>query len=84
MFFFQKHWPYIGAQVRCAVLNCLNLSIFDPDINFTYIALIPKSDLASNVSEFCPISLCSVLHKLIAKVLANRLKQVLPNVISQN
>jgi hypothetical protein len=82
--FFEKHWSYIGAQVKGVGLNFLNLGIFDPTINFTYIALILKSDLASNVSDFRPISLCNVLYKLIAKVLANRLKRVLPKVISQN
>jgi hypothetical protein len=80
---FQKPWNIIGQQVRSAVLNFLNLGVFYPGINFTYIALVPKSANASNVKGFRSISLCNVLYKVIAKVLANRLKQVLPEIISQ-
>lgn len=81
--FYQKHWQSVGNKVRKAILNFLNFSVFDQSINSTFIALIPKLTTASCVSEFRPISLCNVIYKLIAKMLANRLKQVLPSIISQ-
>jgi hypothetical protein len=72
----------VGEEVRQTVLDFLNNESFDPSINSTFITLIPKKASASLVSDFRPISLCNVSYKLIAKVLANRLKKVLPVIIS--
>jgi hypothetical protein len=82
--FYQKHWSIIGGVVYQAILNFLNNGMFDPMINYTHLALIPKTPNAAIVCDYHPISLCNVLYKIIAKVLANRLKQVLPSVISQH
>jgi hypothetical protein len=66
------------------VLDFLNGGAFPANINETYIALIPKIKNPTHIIEFCPISLCNVIYKLIAKVLANRMKKVLKAIISPN
>jgi hypothetical protein len=67
-----------------AVLNFLKGGIFYDAINSTYIALIPKVKDPFGLTYYRPISLCNILYKIIAKVLANRLKKVLPHFISLN
>jgi hypothetical protein len=72
--FYQQHWETMGDVVCEAVLYFFNSNKMNVAINATYIALIPKNSNPSSVIEFHPISLCNVIYKIIAKVLANRLK----------
>ncbi len=82
--FYQKSWGTGGNVVSKAVLNYLNGGPFDGSINSTNIVLIPKVSYSSRLSNYMPISLCNVLYKLVAKVLANCLKLVLPMSSPQN
>jgi hypothetical protein len=56
---------------------------FVKSLNASFIALIPKSHGATDLSNFWPISLVSGFYKIIAKVLANRMSCVLEKVISK-
>jgi hypothetical protein len=80
--FYQANWGTINTEVCHVVLHFLNTGELDNQLNKTYIALIPKVLKPECVTEFRPISLCNVMYKLISKVLANRLKLVLPAIIS--
>jgi hypothetical protein len=82
--FFQRSWPIVRGEVCKTVLDFLNYGIFDSSLNDTHIVLIPKIKNPVNVTDFRPISLCNVLYKIVAKVLANKMKIVLPHIISYN
>ena len=71
----------MGEVVVTVVLDFLNDGIILLALNHTNIVLIPKVKNLEKMSNFRPISLCNVIYKIISKVLANRLKQVLPDII---
>lgn len=52
-------------------------------INTSFISLIPKQDSAQTTDKFRPIALRNVVYKIISKVVANRLKPILPSLVSE-
>jgi hypothetical protein len=72
----------MGAKVQEEVLDVLNGGAMPIGWNETTIVLIPKVKNPERITEYRPINLCNVLYKLISKVLANRLKAILPEIIS--
>ena len=84
LIFFQKFWNTIGDDVVKAILSCLNSGTILLGLNHTFISLIPKVKSPEYVTKFRPIALCNNLYKLVYKVLANRLKKVLPHIISDS
>lgn len=59
-------------------------NIVNKSINATFIVLIPKNSKPKKVSECRPINLTTSIYKVVAKVLAERLKTVLPSTIVVN
>ena len=56
---------------------------FEKSLNVTFIALIPKQNDATNIRDFRPISLVGSMYKILSKVLANRLRVILDQLISE-
>ena len=80
---YKQFWNKVGGEVSEAALSILNSGIIPDKLNHTFLTLIPKIHSPRKVSDFRPISLSNVLYKIIAKVLANWLKPLLPHLISK-
>jgi hypothetical protein len=82
--FYHTYWETIKQDVCKAALHVLNNGGDPTPYNQTHICLIPKKNNPTHPSDYRPISLCNVILKIITKTIANRLKWMLPEIISQN
>ncbi|CAM8943394.1 unnamed protein product [Rhodiola kirilowii] len=80
--FFQKFWNTVKRDFIKDCLSILNGGDIPQGSNDTLIVLIPKQNSASRMEDYRPISLTSVISKTVAKVIVNRLQQILPEIIS--
>ncbi|XP_074282749.1 uncharacterized protein LOC141607292 [Silene latifolia] len=82
--FFQNYWHNVGPSVIRTCLHILNGGGISEEMNMTHIVLIPKKKEASHMADFIPISLCNVFYNIVSKMLANRLKRFLDDIVSEN
>lgn len=80
-YFFKAIWSWARTDICKAVLNFFDSYDMYRPINYTTITLIPKSPHASSISQYRPILCCTILYKLITKVLASRIQEVICSVI---
>lgn len=83
--FYQKFWADdVGEDTMAAVLDFLNGNGSIEVFNKTFICLIPKSKHPKELKIFRPISLCNTIYKIASKVLTNRLKGVVVDLVSES
>ncbi|KAK5833619.1 hypothetical protein PVK06_017471 [Gossypium arboreum] len=67
--FFQRYWHIIGKDVETFCLEILNNDQNFNSLNLTDIVLIPKTPNPTNLVNYRPICLCTVIYKIVAKTI---------------
>lgn len=52
--------------------------------NSSLVTLIPKFKISNMIKDYRPISCCTIVYKIISKIMDNRLGKVLNNIIHQS
>ncbi|XP_021979653.1 uncharacterized protein LOC110875758 [Helianthus annuus] len=74
----------IGEEVSFAIKDFFRSGRLLQEINHTFLALIPKVNTPTYVTNYRPISCCNVIYKAISKILTNRLLEGINDVVSIN
>ena len=82
--FWQNCWDFVKEEVLEMFKEFHEQSSFIKSLNTTFLVLLPKKGGAEDLGDFRRISLLGGLYKLLAKVLANRLKRVIGKVVSSD
>ncbi|KAK2659273.1 hypothetical protein Ddye_005806 [Dipteronia dyeriana] len=81
--FVKANWDLIKGDFMNFIRGIHNDGKIFKDINKTFIVLIPKNSAPKSLYDYRPISLVTSMYKILAKVLANRLKNVMDVIISE-
>ena len=80
--FWQFCWDFVKEELMGFFKDFFERRKFVRSLNSTFLDLVPKKGRADDLRDYRPISLVGGLYKLLAKVLANRLKKVASKVVS--
>ena len=80
--FWQFCWEFTKEEIVDLFKEFFEEKSFAKSLNSTFLVLIPKKGGAEDLGDFRPISPLGGLYKLLANVLANRIKEVLDKVVS--
>jgi hypothetical protein len=80
--FYKKYWQVVGNSVIKVVRNFFITCKILKEVNHSYIVLIPKILNPSTINHFRPISLFNTVYKVISKLIVDRLRAVIPNLVS--
>lgn len=81
-FFFQHFWDNISLDVCNSVKQFFSKGWMLPNLNANLVVLIPKVQGADRIEDFRPTALASFQFMIITKVLADRLSNIAPKIIS--
>ena len=80
--FFISFFELVGDDLLEAVEESRRISEVIRSLNSTFLPLIQKFDKPTSFGEFRPIAPCNLCYKIIAKLIANKIKHVLSRTLS--
>ena len=83
-YYYKDNWEVVQQDVIAAVMETLQSGRVLKELNNTTVTLVPKTRCPKSVTEYRPISCCNTLYKCLSKVICNRLRQILPDIIVEN
>ena len=84
MVFWLFCWDVVKVELMVFFREFHERSKFVKSLNATFLVLVPKKGGVEDLKDFKSISLMGSLYKLLAKVLANRIKKVMGKVILES
>ncbi|GKF74418.1 putative RNA-directed DNA polymerase, eukaryota, reverse transcriptase zinc-binding domain protein, partial [Tanacetum coccineum] len=82
--FFKKAWDVVGGDMTCVIQNFFSNGKLLKELNHTIISHIPKGTTPARINDYRTISCCNVLYKCISKIISNRVKEGLGDIVSIN
>lgn len=81
--FIKKMWGVVGEDFIKMIVDFFENGTLPKAVNTTWVTLIPKIGGAKELKDFRPISMVGCIYKIIAKILAIRIKNVMPLLIGE-
>lgn len=81
--FIKKMWNLVGEDFVNMITYFFSKGWLPKVVNTTWVPLIPKIEGAVELKDFRPISTVGCIYKIIAKILALRLKKMMPFLIRE-
>ncbi|XP_062011846.1 uncharacterized protein LOC133728442 [Rosa rugosa] len=82
--FFQACWDVVGLDVVRAVRSFFQSGYILPNLNSSFVALIPNVQEANVITQFWPIAMANFSFKIITRILADRLAPIASRIILPN
>lgn len=80
--FIKQYWPELKQEVGGIIEGFFKGQTDLNGFNQANIVMIPKIEVPVKVGDFRPISVINVISKIISKIMANRLRKIMPGMIS--
>ncbi|CAN0829650.1 Transposon TX1 uncharacterized 149 kDa protein [Linum grandiflorum] len=82
--FYKRNWKVIKEQVILAFSDFHHRATLPDMVNCNFVCLIPKRESVEDVKDFLPISLTSSIYKILSKILMERLRNLMPALVSKH